>query len=238
VSKKEVARLVVVDPVPMQVRPEAVYRQLGYPRTAQVPDRVLEEVATSIREAGKLMEPRGTFRLVEDDDLSSFEHFTRARRVVVALVTIGPSLERKASAWIRSGRFTEGLALDTIGSIASECAADHLESRIRKDFAAAGFKLSRRYSPGYCGWELKAQKQLFDFFSDTRGISLTESCMMVPEKSLSFAVALSENGDFSGVEIVDCNVCDEKDACQYRHTVQGRTRRGDTDTGTLSRKGE
>jgi hypothetical protein len=45
------------------------------------------------------------------------------------------------------------------------------------------------YSPGYCGWHISGQKQLFAFLKPEQiGISLTKSCLMRPLKSVSGVV--------------------------------------------------
>ncbi len=42
------------------------------------------------------------------------------------------------------------------------------------------------YSPGYCGWDISGQRKLFEFLKpETVGISLGESCLMQPLKSVS-----------------------------------------------------
>ena len=42
------------------------------------------------------------------------------------------------------------------------------------------------YSPGYCGWNIDAQKKLFSFLKPQQiGISLNESCLMTPLKSVT-----------------------------------------------------
>ncbi|MFH1765721.1 MAG: vitamin B12 dependent-methionine synthase activation domain-containing protein, partial [Gemmatimonadota bacterium] len=42
------------------------------------------------------------------------------------------------------------------------------------------------YSPGYCGWHITGQKELFAFLDPQQiGISLNASCLMSPIKSVS-----------------------------------------------------
>jgi len=43
-----------------------------------------------------------------------------------------------------------------------------------------------RFSPGYCGWNVKGQKQLFEYLHPEEvGITLGESFLMTPLKSIS-----------------------------------------------------
>ncbi|MCK7538940.1 MAG: hypothetical protein MZV63_52410 [Marinilabiliales bacterium] len=46
--------------------------------------------------------------------------------------------------------------------------------------------ITNRFSPGYCGWDVAEQHKLFSFFKDNFcGITLTESALMNPVKSVS-----------------------------------------------------
>jgi hypothetical protein len=52
-----------------------------------------------------------------------------------------------------------------------------------------------RYSPGYCGWHISGQRKLFDFLKpETIGISLRESHLMEPLKSVSGVVIVGPAG--------------------------------------------
>ena len=53
--------------------------------------------------------------------------------------------------------------------------------------AQCGAKTRERYSPGYYDLDITEQKKLFSIFDITKrcGISLTESCQMIPTKSVT-----------------------------------------------------
>ena len=112
---------------------------------------------------------------------------------------------------------TKGLIADAAGTVAAERTADFVERRIRRHFTSSGWKVSRRYAPGYCGWDIKAQSDIFAHFPDTLGIELTEGCLMVPEKSLSFVSLLSKGGDFKAIKVGNCKNC-KQERCPYRLT--------------------
>ena len=66
--------------------------------------------------------------------------------------------------------------------------------RLRLGAAALGLKTSCRASPGYGDWDVKEQKYLFELVPAERiGVTLTESSMMVPRKSVSFAVHIAQD---------------------------------------------
>ncbi|MBW2523265.1 MAG: hypothetical protein JRI23_03780, partial [Deltaproteobacteria bacterium] len=98
--------------------------------------------------------------------------------------------------------------LDAAGSAATEEAADLLGaivagSQADKRDPPAGAQatagrvaaLPCRVSPGYGRWGIEAQHRLFPLLPhDAVGVSLLPSCLMVPRKSISFAMWLGARG--------------------------------------------
>jgi cobalamin-dependent methionine synthase I len=100
----------------------------------------------------------------------------------------------------------EGYGLDAVGSAAAEACADSLESEVRAVAAAAGWKITNRLSPGYCGWVTQEQQKLFSLLpGDPCGIRLSSSSLMSPIKSVSGVIGLGPN-----VRYLDhmCDTCD------------------------------
>jgi hypothetical protein len=205
----------VLDTVSVQVRLGDVFKQLGYPDERSVPPATRKKVDAEIGEAHSLIEPKGAYLSLDGVPEKGFELFSEAEGIILALATIGPKVEHRARKFIKTERTTQGLIDDAIGTVAVEQTADFLECKIHEDCANFGWKVSRRYAPGYCGWKIEAQKEIFSHFSDTLGIKLTSSCLMIPEKSHSFVCLLSREGDFSKVKVGNCKRCRQKN-CPYR----------------------
>ena len=206
---------VVLDTVPVQVSLENVLAQLGYPEGARLSPGLLEKLKIQMTQTLQLIEPKGAYLRLEGEKKKGFELFSGAQGIVLALVTIGEAVERTAGQLIKTDQGAAALIVDAIGTVAAEQAADFLERRIRRDFTNSAWMVSRRYAPGYCGWKMEAQREIFSHFPDTLGIKLTNSCLMIPEKSLSFACLLSRSGDFSMIKVRDCRLC-RQEACSYR----------------------
>lgn len=76
--------------------------------------------------------------------------------------------------------------IDSFGSLVVEKMADYLQMQLQLEVGRRGLKITNRYSPGYCNWQLTDQKQLFELLSDNPcHILLTESMLMTPIKSIS-----------------------------------------------------
>ena len=74
-------------------------------------------------------------------------------------------------------------------------------------------RITNRYSPGYCGWQVAEQHKLFQLIPDNYcGIRLTESALMDPVKSVSGIIGIGENVK---INPYTCRMCDMPD-CVYR----------------------
>ncbi len=118
------------------------------------------------------------------------EIFPRAERLALFAVTVGQKVHDRINGLFDASDFALASMLDSVASAGVERAADLLEAR----FEAAGMTreakgrplVTMRYSPGYCGWHVSGQKQLFAFLKpDDIGIALRESSLMEPLKSAS-----------------------------------------------------
>lgn len=114
-----------------------------------------------------------------------------AEAVAVFVVTIGSRLETQARSLMARGESLEGYVLDTVGSVAVEALADVLESEIAAAIHDRGWKITNRFSPGYCTWETVGQHALFSLFADRpAGVTLGDSSLMTPIKSVSGLIGL------------------------------------------------
>jgi hypothetical protein len=114
---------------------------------------------------------------------------------------------------MKSGDLLRGYVYDVIGSEVVEAAADMMQEELRKEVAVCGMKITNRFSPGYCGWDVAEQHKLFSFFNDNFcGIALTESALMNPVKSVSGIIGIGKDVKYTSYQ---CHLCDDKN-CIYR----------------------
>lgn len=140
-----------------------------------------------------------------------------AEEVCLFLVTIGSSIESEASDRMKRSDSLDGYMLDRIGSMAVEALAESLEDYIRKEYEANQKSVSMRLSPGYCDWTVEEQVKFNEILDFSKiGVRLTESCMMIPRKSISGLIAIGPKGLFSK-KGSQCGICKLKD-CDYRRS--------------------
>ena len=121
------------------------------------------------------------------------------------------------------GELLDALLLDAIGSAAAEAAADALNESLCEEARAEGLHAAPRVSPGYGAWDVAHQRALLALLPAAElGISLTSGQMMVPRKSVSFAVRF-ECAARPGAEATLCARCGMA-SCRHRRPAQ-RVRR-------------
>jgi hypothetical protein len=133
----------------------------------------------------------------------------KSEKIVVFTCTIGDDVEKESKRLMADGNALEGFLYDIIGSELAECVADGLHNHIEKLVAGYGMMVSNRYSPGYCNWSVSDQHKLFSLLNgNTCGITLTESSLMLPVKSVSGILGVG--GNMRRLKY-KCNICNDKD---------------------------
>jgi hypothetical protein len=143
------------------------------------------------------------------------EHLTQAHEVIVILCTIGSDLDNTVSSLFNVDPIA-ALALDGVGSAAVEMlaiqACNYFEIQAKND----SYNTSIPLNPGMIGWPLDAgQLQIFSLLDcEEIQVSLTESCMMIPQKSLSLVLGIGT--DLSAIGST-CEYCSLKGICRYQN---------------------
>ena len=122
------------------------------------------------------------------------KNLTGCRKAVLFAATIGPACDRLVKrANLKS--YTLMSCYQAAGAAAIEAYCDMLNDKITADCEAEGLFTRPRFSPGYGDLKIENQKIWFDMLGVTKntGITLTDSYLMVPTKSVTAIIGLSEN---------------------------------------------
>jgi len=135
---------------------------------------------------------RGEGKNAADSPLEGI--FPKAAQLALFAVTIGERVGEEISRLFVAGRFDLGYLLDAVASNGTDRLAqklqEHCADRVHAD------TVFLRYSPGYCGWDITGQRQLFQTLRPEEiGITLRESCLMEPLKSISGVLVAARPGD-------------------------------------------
>jgi len=130
-------------------------------------------------------------------------------RVFPFVITCGTEMDEVA---LPAGDFLAPFWLDAIKEAALEASGIHLNTRLEQRYALGK---TSRMSPGSGDvsiWHIEEQRLLFGLLGDVFsaiGVSLTESCLMTPNKTVSGIVFPSEKA------IRTCQVC-KRENCPNR----------------------
>ena len=132
-----------------------------------------------------------------------------AERYVVFVATVGTGYNEWIAGVEKRDDVLQGFVADCIGSQIVESTADFMELQLQAELDLIGMKRTNRFSPGYCGWHVNSQPDLFSLFPEDKpcGISLTDSCLMLPIKSVSGIIGIGTDARY---QPYSCNICSMK----------------------------
>lgn len=143
----------------------------------------------------------------------------KSEKVALFVCSIGPGMEKWSKQFLINGDPVMGYLVDCIASITVENVTDFLHDFIEGEMIKNGLKTTNRYSPGYCNWSVSEQHLLFSLLPPNFcGITLTESALMIPIKSVSGIIGI---GSRVKRKEYTCDRCGVKD-CTYRATRSSR----------------
>lgn len=209
--------LVVVEGFTIEIDPGEVRRFLGSKgRAKPAPGERYDGVVNDeIKAARSLIAPKGVYTYAAGGDVSPSKIFAHLERMAVCICTIGPALEAEVTRLAAAGELLKAVVLDSIGSVAAEAVASYIDMRIGTECAREGLKVSCRASPGYGDWDVREQKGIFELLPAERiGVRLSETFMMSPRKSISFAMHVAKEPEGLRSE-GSCGNCGRTD-CPYR----------------------
>ena len=182
----------------------AVLDHQGIPEDAEVPQRILALYEDAASLFADLARPRGLFAEISDDEFGKVfpgegnnaddavvaNVFPKADHLALFAATMGDEVSQAIAGLFDKNDFALGVMLDAVASMTadrtSEVIADYYHARLVAEERATPAHHVLGYSPGYCGWHITGQRRLFAYLTPSDiGISLNDSCLMSPLKSVS-----------------------------------------------------
>ena len=134
-------------------------------------------------------------------------------------VLLAATLSQEADKLIRQAAVNDmagSLALDCICSAAVEQVCNRAEEEIFS--SRQGIYRTWRFSPGYGDLPISLQQSILLALNAQRriGLTVTDSCLLIPSKSVTAVIGISEAPVERGGH--GCAVCSMKESCAYRAT--------------------
>ena len=136
------------------------------------------------------------------------------QKAIVFAATIGLEIDRLITKYSRLSP-SKALCFQAIGAERIESLCNVFNDEIAKDFLAQGLHSRPRFSPGYGDLSLEIQKSIFNYLDCPRkiGLSLNESLLMSPSKSVTAIIGLSTTP--KKCKTASCTECTKLD-CSFR----------------------
>ena len=186
-----------------------IYLNLGYGGT--LPDThfvdMVQQMLLEISEFCKPMVgycinegimPDNRFLVINNQHIKAGQIITKylhnCSHFAVFVVTAGTEFDDYCNRLKANGDIVSEFIAYSIGTEIAEAAVRFVSTKISNDATAMNMGYTHSYSPGYCSWHVREQENLFKIMPEKPcGITLNESNLMSPEKSVSGVIGLGEN---------------------------------------------
>ncbi len=212
----------------MEVNRKEVERYLGYRGLTTIDEKMQSVIEDCIREMEEAMTPRciyKTFPIEWDGESCEFAglrvkpgNLTRnlkgCKEIVMLAVTIGPGADRLVKrSEIRD--MLKAYTYQAVGAAAVEAWCDEVNERIKQEAADKELYARPRFSPGYGDFPLEVQKDFERILEMPKsiGVSLSESLLMTPTKSITAVIGLSDKA--TDCHRAGCEECNMHETCEY-----------------------
>lgn len=206
---------IIVSNIPFSISEKNVLRELRIPvlkTLKELPERNLADyIKKAIDTAYTLIQGKGIYRtfkverveedrviLPESGTVFSGKNMSKLLRncpyVTLMAGTIGEALENKVET-LKTDNPSDAFYLEVVGGWMADYMAEQIDKRIEQEIIKSGYGRTMRYSPGYGDWNLTCQAEMMRLTQASRiGITLTESSIMIPRKSVSAAIGWEKQG--------------------------------------------
>lgn len=201
----------------MNLDPREIARYLGIrgkpldPQGAAWADQCQRELAQTVtpRHLGR----RLPLTLFQGQSRDLDHHLRHCREGILYAITLGAAADRLLRRWSAQSMAKAAVGQAVCAAWLDELCAAYCESL--QQGLAPGEYLTPPFSPGYGDWDLAAQQTVLDRLQAPKrlGLSLTGGGMLVPEKSVTALVGISDRPEEAcGQKCMRCRKTD----CPFR----------------------
>lgn len=200
----------LIENIPFTIEPVRVMREMKIPHAKTLDELEEKPLANAIKQAidkaYALIRGKGIYRtfglsgvegnIVKGDetgDLFRGAHMVKLLAdcdyATLLACTIGPELEAEVERLQQIGELTEAFALEMTGGWMADYMAERVDEIVEREIKKVGYGRAMRFSPGYGDWGLENQPVVLALADAKKiGITLTESNIMIPRKSVSAVI--------------------------------------------------
>lgn len=211
----------------MNIETKEVLRYLGYKqsepdeKTLQLINHIKIEIITSIQPKSIYRECR--LKYISDNEITVDgvpfkskklrQHLRNSDRILLFAATLGMQSDILVRRY-QGVDTARAAVMQAALAAATESFCDEVCENIANEEKPNGYFLRPRFSPGYGDLPLESQREFFKVLDCTKriGLTLSDSCLMIPTKSVTALIGLTKDSDCS---FNACKECENKD-CEFK----------------------
>lgn len=205
-----------------------VYRYAGYGGLTEHDEQIEKMLLEAVQECSKVLTYKVCYRKMDiewkdgypilpffSDSNNLAKCLEGSYEVIIFAATIGIGIDRLISRYQHISS-TKALLTQALGAERVEALCDHFCREIGEQALCEGLYCTPRFSPGYGDLPLETQRDVFRLLDCSRqiGISLGDSLLMTPSKSVTAIFGLRQNKCMDSE--TKCAKCSKQD-CLYRN---------------------
>lgn len=197
-----------------------IYLNLGFSGTApdahfvEMTDQILHEIREFCKpQAGYCIlpceMPDDKYLVADNQSIKVGQVITKylkgCSHIAAFVVTAGTEFDSYCNRFKEAGDIVNEFIAYSVGTEIAEAAVCFVSEKIASEAAIMQMHYTHAYCPGYCSWHVREQENLFKLFPEKPcGVTLTESNLMFPEKTVSGIIGLGMDATQSAHA---CDIC-------------------------------
>lgn len=211
----------------MNINRKEIERYLGYKGNTP-DDNVKQVIDEAVDEILKIATPKSVYKILplKTDGINiNFgsvnavsknlgRNLLGCKEIVVFAATLGIGVDNIIKKYSMF-EMSKAVVLQACAAAMIEDYCDECQKKIADELLERGLYLRPRFSPGYGDFDINNQEKFVNILESSKkiGLSLTNSFILVPTKSVTAVMGITENEE--KCHIKGCEVCTKKD-CLFR----------------------
>lgn len=212
----------------MEWNEREILRYLGH-RGQEIPDNVKELIHACERELEQAAAPKAVWReypfsmrehlldmtCLQTESRSLERNLRDCERVILFAATLGSQVDVLLQRYGKI-QMSKAVVLQASSVAMLETFCDRENEKLKKAYLEQGWYLRPRFSPGYGDFPLECQRQIIPALELGKriGVTLTDSLLMAPSKSVTAVIGASRLPGNCSVQ--GCEACGKKDCVYHR----------------------
>ena len=145
-----------------------------------------------------------------------------ASSIILGVCTIGIDMDQKIDGFTQADDLLGAVMLDGVASYLVDQVRETFFQRMTNQLAEDGLYSSIPLCPGESAWEITDHATFYELLQPAQiGMTLKSSMLMIPMKSLSFMIGVSEE-KFSLTDASRCDFCSLQYKCRHAQKESGQ----------------